>query len=380
MESINEVISFPLLFGIHDNCNELIKKLEKKNYELINIKKKIDNLLNVLGINNIDSIYSFIVNKINSLLQENIEKDKIIQEYKEQEEKDNNILSLWGFNSLDELNNFINKYKHHKCIDESNIDDIIIDYNLSIHDKKYIYDVYSDYIIYNSKNNINHMLNNNEKIMDSNKINNYLEKQNDDKKSYSNNEYILKKNKNISLEDIINKLNTNNSKSNFTEDINIENINKKSSSTENPDKICVLSFNNDNIKISKEKKKRGPYIKGNQEILINKIVNKIFNQKINKNLLTDIKEINRNTMNFYIKVYNEYENKSLTEDEYNEITSLYDKNSTRFYIVKVIYEYIIKNKDLYNSNIVFFHHTFDGIRIENIDKLINKIENKFIEK
>lgn len=40
MESINEVISFPLLFGIHDNCNESIKKLEKKNDELINIKKK----------------------------------------------------------------------------------------------------------------------------------------------------------------------------------------------------------------------------------------------------------------------------------------------------------------------------------------------------
>lgn len=368
MESINEVISFPLLFGIHDNCNESIKKLEKKIDELINIKKKIDNLLTVLGINDIDSIYSFIVNKINNLLQENIEKNKIIQEYKEQEEKDNNILSLWGFNSLDKLNNFINKYKHHKCIEESDLEDIIIDYNLSIHDKKYINDVYSDYIIYNSKHNIDHMLNNNEKKMDSNKINNYLEKQNDDKKSYSNNEYI------------INKLNTNNSKSNFTEDINIENINKKSSSTQNTDNFCVLSLNNDNIKINKEKKKRGPYIKGNQGILINKIVNKLFNQKINKNFLTDIKEINRNTMNFYIKIYNEYENKSLTEDEYNEITSLYDKNSTRFYIVKVIYEYIIKNKDLYNSNIVFFHHTFDGIRIENIDKLINKIENKFIEK
>lgn len=366
MESINEVISFPLLFGIHDACNETIKKLEKKNNELMNIKKKIDKLLTVLGVNDIDSIHSFIVNKINNLLQENIEKDKIIQEYKNQEEKDNDILCSWRFNSLEELNNFVNKYKYHKCIyEENNIEDIITDYNLSVHDKKYIYDVYNDYIIYNSNHN-------NWKIMDFNKINNYLEKENkenDDylKKRHCNDVDILKQDKNNSLEDIINKLNTNDSKSNFTEVININNNNS-------------LAGDTDNIKSSKENKKRGPYIKDNQEILINKIVNKLFNQKINKNILTDIKEINRNTMNFYIKLYNEHENKSLTKDEYNNIISLYDKNRSRFYIVKVLYEYIIKNKDLYNSNIVFFHHSFDGIRIENIDKLINKIENKFIEK
>jgi hypothetical protein len=241
---------------------------------------------------------------------------------------------------------------------------------------------------------LNHMINNNEKIMDFNKINKYLEKENniivdkqtkiiienDDKKRCSNNKDILKKDKNNSLEDIINKLNTNYSNSIFTEDINIKNINNMCSLAEDTYKNGISSFDSDNIKSSKGKKKRGPYIKGNQEILINKIVNKLFNQKINKNILTDIKDINRNTMIFYIKLYNEYENKFLTKDEYNDIISFYDKNSSRFYIVKVIYEYIIKNKELYNSDIVFFHHTFDGIRIENIDKLINKIENKFIEK
>lgn len=154
MEQINEVISFPLLFEMHKSCNISIKKLKKKNDKLLDNKKKVDHLLNVLGINDIDNIYDFIVNKINKLLQQNIEKDEMIQEYRKQEEKINDKLYSWGFISLDELNVFINKYKYHKCIyEKSNIDDIITDYNLSIYNK-------------------NVKINNNERILEFDKIKN----------------------------------------------------------------------------------------------------------------------------------------------------------------------------------------------------------------
>lgn len=190
-------------------------------------------------------------------------------------------------------------------------------------------------------------------------------------KEKKRNDYIP--NKNSNLEDIVNKLNDkinneniNNLNVNFTENIN---------TNKNDNKI------KSDIKNNKEKKKRGTYKKDEkQEKLVNKIIDKLFSQKINKNIFPDIKEENRNKINLFVKIYNKYENNFLTKDEYNEIVLNYDKSSTRFFIVKSIYEHIVKNKDLYNSDIIFFYHSFDGLRIENIENFIKKLEKRFYEK
>lgn len=182
-----------------------------------------------------------------------------------------------------------------------------------------------------------------------------------------------KEKQNNSLEDIINNYDNNDLKSIFTEDINTEKNNGKSSSEDE-----ILKSNNGNTESSKEKKKRGSYKKdGNQEKLINKIIKKLFNQKINNNLLLDIKNQNRNTIDLYVKICKEYENNE--KHKYKDIILNYDKNISRYEIVNKIYKYIIKNKELYDSNIVFFYHTFDGLRSENVNNFNIALENKFTE-
>lgn len=200
----------------------------------------------------------------------------------------------------------------------------------------------------------------NEKVekLNENKIN----EENVNSINLNNNESFLVKEKTPSIENIVNKLQDNikdeyNENNNFTEEKNNSKINGK---------------------VIFQSKKRGPYKKdGKQEKLINKIVNKLFNQKINNRLLFDIKKQNRNTMDLYVKIYKEYENDEKVK--YKDIILNYDKNITRYEIVNKIYNYIIKNNVLYDSNIIFFYHTFDGLRSENVNDFIIVLENKFTE-
>lgn len=129
METINHTINLPLILGEHNTCNNTIKQLKQENSKL---KKKQNDIYNLLGTKDIDEIYNFILKKVNII----IDKDNSIETFKKQiKEKDeiiNNIslkMEEWikkdnymtdflnknGFYTPNELLNFIIKFKNHKC-------------------------------------------------------------------------------------------------------------------------------------------------------------------------------------------------------------------------------------------------------------------------
>jgi hypothetical protein len=106
-----ETINLSLLLGVHDKCDNTIKKLIQENF---NLKKKQNDLFKLLGIKDIDEIYNFIVKKINDNIDKLIKKDEIIKKYQEEIKEwktfEQNVITFLNkhkFDNLDKLDEFI---------------------------------------------------------------------------------------------------------------------------------------------------------------------------------------------------------------------------------------------------------------------------------
>lgn len=328
MKTMQHTINLPFILGEHDTCNDKIKILKQENSRL---KKKQKNILNILGIKDIDEIHDFIVNKINNIIDKEKTIQKYIQEKIDWEIFEKNVFTFLDkhkFENLEKLDEFICKYKKHKC----EHDFVKFENTHKIEKIKILNNVNTSPILV--FDNISMKTKYKDKLEETNfddQFNNKCWKEYEDyiiKFEHSFNDY-----NNYYIEEYINYDNNK-----ITETLN---INKK----------------------KQRKKKETIFIDKKKDIIINKI---IFNdKKYNKDekLYKLIYKENRCKIDSLSYIYENYgetsKNKEVKFDE--SIHKDFDKNITRFNILCKIYSYIKNNSKLYNSKHLFFYNTFNII-------------------
>lgn len=327
------------------------------------------------------------------------------------------IMASWGVSSLNEVTEIINKNKH----DNDEIENIIVDYNLSINNKEFINITYEDDIInkIHEDENINNKMINTPSI----KINtknciikgckniikckydycNYHYKLNIKK---DNMEKIKKYSKFYNLEININKIpiiveHHKYELSNFSDYqiVPYFDINKHFHDMFSYLIKYNLSFNikktkKENCNINNERKE---YEKTNQGDKINNLLDKIVKEighVKNKDFYDKRLNTNKRLIDSYNYYYlhnsklNEYEKASFFEEQ-----KINKSNMSRFNKFTKIYNKIIKEKEIFESEYIFLPHIFKDINIKSIDNLIYKLkllcnkkysleeikENKFLE-
>jgi hypothetical protein len=386
IETISEhMITIEILTIQNKNLEEKIKKYQKQIFDKNNIIsnlndeiKKSDekdiymtNFLNDNGFSNPEQLLEFIT--------ENKNKSYIID-----------ISNIYDYNilmknplykSLNEVNSGLVKEikqlknnKYEKITDNINEDDIIIDYNLSIFDKKNNEDYYTNYIINNSiyNNKINYKSNiKNNTITTTNII--IPQKVTLNKPFYD--KYInelLKKNDILKLN---NKEYENrfiiNSYKDYIEDLYLDN-------EVYDNQWIIYHYNSNNKKNTKKvnvEKKRKKYNKTNQLEIVNSILDKS-TKKVKNTKFYNIKiERNKSLIKLYSYLYNNKE-EIKNEDKEDLIIdeNIRDLNSSRFNKCCNIYNKIYNNDKIFSSNYIFTPGTFEKINDKSIDLLIYKLE------
>lgn len=334
-------------------------------------KKEIKYIYDKIGINDIQDF------------------EKILQTYNKYKDKYNNINSISdlisflcgiqdsitdffeekGFSDIDDITTFINRNKTYIDIEND-----IVDYNLSLNKKENIVeDYYTNYIKYDSIYNRN--------IINVNYKNNTLKRDikipttsTSETKIYSKvnfnnafyNKYLnklIKGNRKITEDKfIIDKYND------YMEDMYLDN-------EIYDNKWIIYSYNSINNKLIKNTSRKKNE-KTDQHVVVDEILNKLnsnLKNILNKDtVLYDILyKKNRNDINMYSYMY--WNNKTI---EYiKNIDIKLDPNKSRFKLMLKLFANITKNKKIYNSEFIFNYYTFKKLNNTGLNILIPKLED-----
>jgi hypothetical protein len=350
---------------------------------------------------------AFMKNSISIELMKKLKVDIIeleikVKDYEDNELRDKKIMDKWGFDNLNELTNFINKYRNHSCkcnckpVNSKNIDldfdNYMVNYNLSLHDKKpeiipYYnqivnkskYEKYTpnteniiadnnvytipdkvgppkefrrSYVLYNFKKLVNKVIENNKKQFKINIINkrkiNIINRIKD----------YLEKNKKLTFEEICN---IPLPPVSYDEDIllNINIVNKKK-----------IKDTPKNIKPRNKKQNT------NQLKVIRNIIDKIVkttNTVKNKNneLYNLLYNKNRNNIDIYSYIYTNENSLETVELVDGKI----DKNNSRLKLICNVFDKIKNTPKIYNSDYILNYYTFKQINNEGFEELIKELNN-----